>query len=358
MHSSFPDWYRAAQLKPDGDLITKRWAAINTFEPSRATMLDLARVFYNIGSPSADFITAFRATFQKKDVTFPAKGNDVEMQVLAGAELVDSWGDNVALWSSYAALTVVCSSCRGLRSPKVPEILELAVQRLGERCGARFDAAKLGKSADLSAEAQKALKTSCDQGTVPPLGPPLVVLMQEMARLRTAVTNHQQQLELQSEETNILWWMMGEHGRDGGVHFSDLPASAACLTVGKDLADLVRVAPGPLAAQAFLERALRLTSEKPDASVRIKDAVNAIAPEQREQWLSTSRWDDALADFCPLHHALRLSLSSAEKDAWLPAFEKSTGLQKEAALSGREVAYQMYLEGVLHRAWSTIGPKG
>lgn len=346
IHSSFGDWYRAAKVAPDGDILKKRWAGVHAFSPDRAQVVELTRTFYRIGRQTDQFMTDFRGAFQKDDPAFSAKGNEMELAVLAGAALVDSWCSYGEPDGSYAALAVICASCRDLRKPVVPGIVELAVQEFGERCVDRFQSPD-AKPADLGQKAQQQVQAHCDSGATPNLGAPFISLMQEVARLR-------HQVELNAEETNILWWMLGEHSRDSGQHLADLEPGAACLTVGKDLADLVRKPPGPLAALAFLDRALGLTKAKPDVRIRLKDAVQAVPPPQREKWLASSRWDDVLGDICPLSLALRLSLTATKKDSWLPAFEERTGISKNTALAARELAHQIYLEGVLHQLWRIV----
>ena len=354
MHQSFGDWYRAATIKPDGEDLKKRWVGVHQFDPSRAYMLELARLFFGLGKPSEKFLQDFRNVFQEADPAFPVKDNDLELRLLAGAELADCWFSHPGPRGYFATLLVLCGSVQGKRPAIVPDIVTLAAQQLSAQCIRRFNAASLGTPAKFEAKAISALKGQLAQNNTQSLAEPFVALTHEVTRLQKVLGALQQRLALQAEETNMLWWMLGEHGRDADKHLAALPPAVVPLTVGIDLADLVEVLPGPMAVVAFLNRALRLTEAKPDTTLRLRDCIAAVSTEEREKWVEADRWTEALGEVCAIHDTLKLSLASSQKEAWLPAFQERTGFTEDFTMSAQELAYQAYLEVLLDGCWRAL----
>src|SRR6266568_2567883 len=89
MHNHFAEWYRVAGIEPDEEKLPKRWKAIEDFPAGRTAIIALTRLFWKIGAPNQEVLADFRAALQKADLTFRMRGNEQEIAVLAGAELVD-----------------------------------------------------------------------------------------------------------------------------------------------------------------------------------------------------------------------------------------------------------------------------
>jgi len=57
----------------------------------------------------------------------------------------------------------------------------------------------------------------------------------------------------------MLWWLVSEYSRDRNQSWKKVGLSATSIIAGKELADLTRIIPGPVAAAAFLDRIVRLS---------------------------------------------------------------------------------------------------
>jgi hypothetical protein len=53
----------------------------------------------------------------------------------------------------------------------------------------------------------------------------------------------------------------------------------------------------------------------------------------------------------PLHVGIKKSIASPDKDTWVPAFTTVTGVATGAKLPPAQVSYQMFIEGLLLKAW-------
>ena len=80
------------------------------------------------------------------------------------------------------------------------------------------------------------------------------------------ISRLERELTIVSEETNMLWWLISEYSRDRGASWMTVGPFATPIIAGKELADLTRVIPGPVAAAAFLDRIIRLADSSSSPS--------------------------------------------------------------------------------------------
>jgi hypothetical protein len=337
MHKDFAEWYRSAGITPDGEILPKRWAAIEEYQPGRDDIVSLARLFCRLGKPNEVFLNAFRASFQKTDPAFPMRDNDQELVVLAGAELVDTIQRSAVNVADFAALSVACAAAQNMRGrPAVVDIPEIAVRYLAERS---IDRAVDGDGSD--APSSKPLFAALTA-----LGAPHDGVPKEFERL-------QRELSVVSEESNILWWLFSEHSRDLKEPWKKFGVPAVTLLAGKELADLTRVIPGPVAATAFLDRVIRCAKSKPPASMLVTDAIKGVTMEWRQRYVSQG-CPAQIEELLPISHGLKISLMSPDEAAWVSAFTQGTGIKADVELPPNVVAYQLFLEALLCRAWKAV----
>jgi hypothetical protein len=328
MHTNFADWYRIASLEPNAELLPKRWAAIEEFSPDAKGVVSLIQLFYQLGAPDPTFVGEFQAVFQKHDAAFQMRGNEQELRVLAGAELADIMHRGEHNDRLLAALGLVCASAQNIRTgPCVPDIPEFAASFLVE--ASRDRATTDGPDTELTT----ALKE---------LGEPY-------DKLAAAVQDCQKELRLVSEESNILWWLFSEHSRDQQQRWETFDISAAALIAGKELADLTSVLPGPSAAAAFLDKMMRCCKSKLPDTITIKSSIEKSPTDWRQKF-AKSNCPDSLDLLMPISQGIKISVLSAP-DAWAPTFVHSTGVPLSAKLSPALLSRQVYLEGLLVKAW-------
>src|SRR5438093_1564530 len=140
MHQDFGEWYRARRIEPNAEALPKRWTGVVAFDGSGSEIVSLARLFYGLGKPSDQFLSAFRAVFQTADAAFPMKKNDQELIVLAGAKLIHLIEFSDKEKACMAALSLVCGAAQNLRkAAPIADILEKAVKYLNESAAKRAD---------------------------------------------------------------------------------------------------------------------------------------------------------------------------------------------------------------------------
>ncbi len=369
LHTYLGTWYREADLDPTADKVEKRRDAIEQFASERreieARALDLVRVFYGLSPVDESFVEDFGTLFVESDPSFSMRENSWELQVLAGATIAHLIEQGPPGFGDMLSLAVVCGECQGLRG-KVPiyDLLQIALDRLLSRSGSRPTSTSYPNirmhDADWDpriSEMTNAFQLDSILELEEPVTAGFEQLVSSLNSLYEATSKAtdwlSEVLQVQQEEVNILWWLFGGFSRDLDRSFAELELRAACLVAGKELADLVMVLPGPLAADAFLSRMLSTVECDPAAEVSIKDAVNGVPRKWRERLLAG---DGLRSSECllPIHLAVLKSLETDGEADWIPAFEKASKLEGEGRISLEKLSLQMYRERVFSRSVASV----
>lgn len=366
MHKYFAEWYKAAGIELKADDLEKRWQAIEGFTNDLEVRngLELVRVFYSRPNQVEDFVERYTSSFQDVDKNFPMRNNKLELQVLSGATLVHIVETSRTTVTDAVALGVVSAYCHGIRKDLLnSEIVDYARMYL------MTESAKVreGKSFHVKApdvdlnELLETLTAAANGGAgslKAPIRPPFLKLAAAIQSLTAAVNVMGQEFEneilARREESDILWWVFSEHSRDLEHRMSDLPLPFACLVAGKELADLVRLIPGPLAARAFLDKMLRFVDSELTTNISIKDAVNSASNDWKER-LIAQRDVEGVEDLCPIHLATMKSIESGRPTGWPGSFDKSTDLKSRTPIAPCHLASQIYNERILMSAVQMAG---
>lgn len=355
MHPDFADWYRVVEPAANTALLGRRWKAVESFckAPSSDNVLHLVRLHYGIGDTD-QFEGELRDAFKRTDATFPNRGNQHLLAVLAGsclAKLLRERGE----MADTTALAVVSASFLKYRNGAIVDLLDQATSYLHTASLSRGedDEMRPMKGVPLNVEDLKAkLEQYCKpDATLSHLASLLHDILTKLAGASTRLAGGMNALnrwqQLQHEELTVLWWLFGEHSRDLNIHFAELGMPAASLIAAKELVDLVSVLPGPYSASAFIDKALCLAAKGQPTSITLYDAVNACDRDWRKAWVSSIAVDNAAV--CPVILAVRKSLESTKKAEWVPAFETLTGLKARQQLNPMDLSMQTYHEALLVR---------
>lgn len=360
MHRDFADWYRAATVDLRTVDLEKRWQAIENLEPSLDSRkaLDLVRMYFGRPAKESKFVEDFRSAFKTADPTFPMRGNDLELQILAGGTIVHVLEKRSGQIADCAALAMVTADYYGKRAGRrAVDLIEHAVTCLAKRSEElrRFEG-ELAFSAPnpWQKEQLDTLVQAFNEGNVPALGEHVVrglkSLESALGKLATRTRDAQNQLlKLQrrhEEELDILWWVFGGYSRDLDKPIAELTTPGVCIILGKELADLTRFVPGPLAARAFLDKMLSYVNGAAE-SATLKEAVNGTPKEWRIGWLGNS--DLVADDLAPVLLAVKASLTTEGEETWIPVFEKAAGIKANRKTTMIDLAEQVYRECLLFR---------
>lgn len=357
MHNNFSEWYRLVALEPDGAKLTKRWAGVKAWaaelRKSDDNVLETVRIYQ--GLPSKESREPFLAAFRKQDQAFPQR-NDLELQVLAGASLVESvqtvGADGEGLHTAILAGAALEASSLRLTEPRLDEISRevatgLQAIAVSQRERRSFDAGSIKGKVAAAAKAMEQVAATVGNNSdalKAALTPVLQALIEAVRAADQELGDAAHNLRRGDEEADILWWVEGGCSRDTNQPWSAIKDGAAIIA-GSELADLTDVALGPRNAAALLERVLAAAGSVGKA-VSLASYVNALPVEWARE--NGARADERALDLTPLTLAVS-HRSKSDSSSWQPFFDSSTGMKSSTALTPARIARQSYVEAILLR---------
>lgn len=315
MHKLY-GWLRDAGIEANVETLPQYLKVIDEYLPKPDEIISFARLFYGLGSQDDRSLDKFGTALQVADPSFLIEKHRRELAVFAGAALIALIErDQHDQLADLSALCLVCGGSQGVRvAVPVPDMPGIAARYI---------------------EARTSKRASRPIGTVE-------------EEDDSTIWKLERELTLVSEETSMLWWLVSEYSRDRNESWKKVGPLAAPIIAGKELADLTRIIPGPVAATAFLDRLVRLSdSAKSPKPISIKAAIDKTPREWREQYLFKAAAH--LEDLAPISNAIKLSLTVSEGDDWSPVFEKGTALETNSEILPNALAYQIFLERLMAR---------
>jgi len=362
MHPMFPDRYRLVNMNPDGELLKKRWTAVErtAAKAKPDLLLDLVNLVFARAPKAPASVGEFCAFIRQEDAAFPLRDNELELRVLAANVLVAAWAepsshkaDSLALLTTTAALRGVrpmnefreyldearaylaseSSSVREFELPdNVPELPKY-VDELGKVSGSGGDVATLTKHAHALFEALIRDAGSCLQAA------------------QEAVVDVRHGMKVALEESNILWWVFGESSRDLDKPLAEIHDPYVAFVIAKEMADLTTLLPGPRNTRALLGRALQSARSSPERTT-IRAAVSTVPQRWRETIVAAQ--PPYSGDLHPLLTAIVKANEVDGPDTWVPLFEKATGIRADTEMHALDLCIQFYEECISLRtltAW-------
>ncbi len=345
------DIYRAGRVPLSPELLKLRQEPFEALSGNLtlAHAVDLTRLYFGISRPSGNdwFYTAFHTA----DTTFSLHDNAQEIAVLAGALLAAAVLGNMAT-HGLAPLTANYASSR--QPLLVPELLPLFEKRLAEtairgRTATKInvatikapavgkiaiDALALPQTSDWE-QAGKLIKQAADEANVA-----LGKVADASAAAIKALTL---ECDLLREETNMLWWHVGGVSRLTNIRFASASAGVAAILAGIDMSDLSMSLAGPYSAPALLQRTITAGRKGKPTPVSLQEAVDEVPVDQLGDMLSNPKLLD-FPDVCPVLFALKKCQETGGNGAWVAAFEKVSGLSASKKIPPLDLAIQTYRE--------------
>lgn len=355
MHKNFGEWYRLVALEPDGAKLAKRWAGVKAWatalRSSDENVLETVRIFHGI--PAKTSRDPFLDVFREQDPAFPQR-NDLELQVLAGASLVEcvqaiDSDDDGFRTAVLAGTALEASSLRSIE-PRLDEIARevgtglrgLAIEQRKRRS---VDTDLMREKANAATEAMKQIPTIADWNVLKTVITPIFqALVDAVQAADVELTDATHSLRSANEETNILWWIEGGCSRDTNKPWEMLK-DAAAIIAGTELADLTDVALGPRDAAALLERVISESKGK-GKDAPLASYINALPDAWARE--RTADLDEATLGLAPIALAT-LHRVKSDASSWQQYFDSSSGLKSSTHLTAARVARQAYVEAILLR---------
>lgn len=373
MHDDFAYWYKLATTGTEAahnpDLHTRRWKGVENAlkDLESGQELDLVRLLTRIDSREVEFLGAFREAFKKADSSFSARGNDLEVSILAGAALAQLMKSSPGLEADRAALALLASTSLLDTSGRnhTEPFTALAAGYLDHRSKEQRKAYRAAPPklkaeglADAIGKFNETLPTgdfTKIQAAAKAALPPLIDALTKFADATTrAVQTLAYNDVLRREESEVLWWMTAEYSRDLDRKMAEVKLPGAAILAGKELADLVS-APGPFAAKSVIDRVLSTCGAKAAyrKSVALGAAVAALPAAWRDA-VAKAEGVEHVRDLCPVLGAVHTSLTTEGASDWHPAYKKAYARDAAGEVPAVDLAVLAYREWLLVRAAAAL----
>lgn len=359
MHEQFEHWYSRVDLGDDPDRLTNRWTGIaaviaNVDLGHCGGLIDL---FLDRGGPDSDSAREFiQGLMAEADETFPEDGNIAELSLIAEIVLAlameeskkDEFAGCVANLTSaaFAGGLIPVDSATDLlgRAQSAARIQAVEIRsrsKLSNLSGStapKLDLASAVADGDNMGDFNKAREVF--ERIEEKIGAAIAGSAKIAAKERRILEN---QLAIQDEEIDLLWWASNQVVSATGDPIISLPDGARALIVGADAANLTNFTPGPVSLPALLEKA----GMSRDKHTTISDAINAVDTE----WLKAIS-PETVSQRLPIHFAIAKRLETPDKNAWPAHWASIVRLDNSASLSEIELAHLFYNERL---ALSAVG---
>lgn len=363
MRTEFPAWMHEFELGENEGTRQLRWDGVigvmdSTDKDSIEPLVRVAFKSVTRSKPNSDALAEIVEAFRQADPERPVDPSGREVEVLAAAclvVLIDSNEDQeLATATALAVATASMCAARKLNLPMdLAGISSRQLRELSEANSRRPDfsrylgtvlpplnldaAAKQYQAAQNADGFNAAIKTVAN---ITDDALKAVLQNQQRALNATAKT-----MEMQDEELQMLWWLIGGRSWDLDCPFQEVPTEAKTLVMAKELADLTKIYPGPASIKGLLSRA------------NVGDALTSIQSVVMATESGVTEWLNALLDdigdedpsslTLPLHLAIKRQFEAGRGDSWVAAWAGAAGIPADFTCSQLQLAEHFYRERLL-----------
>lgn len=353
MHRDFPRWYAAVAVGDDAQLRAARWAAVHAISQGvDAPMIEglMRLAFATKQPPSNQALARIHEAHRTADDTFDPNHVGREMQVLAGASLailMEANGDSAATAALSVATTVLAGGRTTQLPMDLPALAETAIERLADA-----NRTRPSLNALMSAETPKIdfepAATKAKEASWEAVGQAFALAATNVrTAIRTLATRQASAtraidrfIQVQDEELQMLWWLIGGRSVTLECAFDAVPANAQSLVFASELADDTASLPGPRSIRPLLTR----VGLKERKKLTLAAALGAAPATWLESLVGES---DPSPVTQPIHFAIKRYLEAGGGDTWVPNWAAVVGVDGARQYSALSLGTLFYRERLL-----------
>jgi hypothetical protein len=329
----FYEWHQKADAQLNNEKANQRIEAIEELLDNEEIDFwsDIVRLHYGAPVNTSQNLTSFIQAIKGKDGTFPLNDNEALVKSLASIALCflfetdeDSFIDDISL------LTLNYNFFGQYNPDAIIPVRKLA-----------FDYHCRSLLSDREFD-----ETECfdDVSAIDNLGAARALTTDEQTKIAKGIKSSMTTIKSLAEESNILWWVFGEHSTINDKHFQDVGLDAMVFCSAKELAQLTKFPTPILNAKYILAKVLTISNDqKQPKSKSIIEVLKGTTDERKKELLANYEISDAT----PLLYALKKSLEHDAATDWSGSFKKTlTNADIKKGFSYRDIAFQAYNEFV------------
>jgi len=260
MEKNIGTWYAQANIACTSDILDKRKKSIKTYIEESVDwdfIKSIIKLFMKGKDNKQDkFNESFADIFIKDDSAFSYE-KDKEIQLLAGIMLKEILKDNDK-YNTIIELSCIC--LKNYYDPPIDGIFNNiekgfynSLKQLRENEDNEYTKSNFGKSLQSMLKENPSLPQPNINDEV---AKQLESLKQNILNIFSDFQKMQKINNLKSEDSEVLWWMIGEWSYDLNKPFKEIDDNFIPILIGKEMADKVNVLPGPFAAKAVINKIL------------------------------------------------------------------------------------------------------
>ena len=352
MHPHLIDWFRSVDINPNPAVVEHRWETAGLYAEQivRTSLLNLLRLFL-FPSPDVQTCTWLTDGLLALDKEFPVSNNAELLRLMAGVIMVRTFDPPSKEGDAFAI---------GLRAfgdriavPAQPEISAEAKRYLQ----AEAQRVRPGNFANAAKNVEAALTTSHKTMREAENGGESPTTADAQQRYHKAISEAISALGVQvrrlAEESNLLWWVVGEYSISLGRSTTEVPSLAYALVAAAEAADRTHILPPPPSADALLDRALKPCKTSKGA-LKLIDFLTAADSQWRADLLRNLTFADC-SDFVPMVTGLSKFQELGDQPATISVLPRlCPGFDIKRPLSPPAAAQQFYAELMFLKALSML----
>jgi hypothetical protein len=353
----FPTWY-ASIVKRDAspEEITSRRKAIEKINSEEEPSFWFNTLKIALRQPvEAQFISDFSNYFKQYDESFPLADNENLISNLACCSVAQRIETNDYLSDVLSIGIQSFLFCHPEATFQISDFVPFARNKWIEEC----TRLRSIESATLSVSTMTFTKgdvknTVNTQEAFDEIKAHFVKIQKDIAAVNGQVNkliNHNENVAVLAEETDMLWWVFGGRSRDTNEIFTSVEFPISIVRLAKETAELTKILPGFANIASILAKSidsnLKQESVKKDAT--LTDYVNATTDQLEKDLLAYCVPE---LDFAtPFLTSLKIrSELGTEREAWTKVMSGKYKVNLAEATLPFELAKQLYLELMLSKA--------
>ncbi len=352
LNYSLPDLYKLSKINITPKEIEVKSSAIKHIieHNAGAELFDLIKLYYNIDNDS-EYIW-FKEAFTEYDSSFSMVDSTRELAILS-TYLINS----IMQTDSDIALSVLTTSFAGTRNPLLfPELIETSkstllthiyknkVQDLTIHEPNKYpieDSVSENLSEDDLADAENIpnilVNISSEKDS----------FINELSEnFHSNVLRLNQKIEFLQEESNILWWLVGEYSNLMNEHYNSVEKPIAAITTALELSELTISPLGPASSSQLLYKILNVSKKSRKTKFKLNEYIENIPTSLFEKFAIDPVIEQYNFMF-PVYTALKKYYEIGNELAWCKAFRTAAGLSDDIELSPIDLSTQLYRESLL-----------
>lgn len=364
MHVLFPEWYGICNPNPKEKTIQLRWATVQNIKKiiTSENALCLLRTYLALPQTTPDFVSEIISIASKKDISFPARKNTLELSILAGSTIVDILESEMSKRADILAVSCLTYKCCDSRKLEPLSDLDVCAQNYIKNRSVslrqKIEIQKISYSSWKIDDEIEGIQTAIAANVLSGIEEPITLLSEKMLMLLKGLGKDVNRgfkafngvIDQKQEEADILWWLFPGFSTDLDRPYNELKSCEAALVIARELAERIKILPGPLSAKAFIGKMMNHTQQT-DESCSILDIIYSSPETWRSTYISGGTETDH--DFFPLSFGIIKSLDIPEKESMKVVFETSTKIVLQP-VELSYVAYQFYLENILMKLFTQV----